>query len=298
MRQAQRLRYVEKIERVVQYLQQLDWSDDRAKADVETLASIARLSPYHFHRVFRLITGEPIGSLVRGLRVARSIVSPNGLASVTEQAMRAGYATPQSFARAVRDVLGSSPSALLKNRDIARELQAKLIRCDPTDADSVPPLSIEIASIEPFKVHAIRNVGAYGELNHAYDSLYACVFAHAAPESLRGIFGVPIDDALSIAERDCRFFCAVRLDVDVDVPAPVQSLELGGGLYVVARHIGSYDLAHSAIDALYAALMESDAVALGDAPIHLHYLDDPEQCAERELRADIYVPIELGAADA
>ena len=299
MREAQQVRYAEKIERVVQYLQKLDWSSDNARADVETLASVARLSPYHFHRIFRLMTGEPIGDLVRRVRVARALFAQDAIATVTDRAMISGYATPQSFARAVRDVLGDSPSVLVKRHDLAVELQSKLLRRTPSAAaDPVSPLSIEIASIEPFTIHAIRNVGAYRELNQAYEKLFAIAFEHVSSDCLRGIVGVPLDDPLSIAERDCRFYCGVRLDAKVTLPAPVKRLELGAGLYVVARHIGSYDLVQGAIDAIFAALLECEAVVLANAPIHLCYLDDPEHQAECELRSDIFIPIESGESNA
>lgn len=298
MRTQQRLHYVQMIERVVQYLQNIDWSDDESKSDLATLASIARLSPYHFHRIFRLITGEPVGDLVRRLRVARALLARDAAANVTERAMVAGYATPQSFARAVRDIASASPSALLSKREIGEDLLARLSVGTMTDAQrALLPLSIEITSIDPFTIQAIRNVGAYRELNSAYEALFATVFAHAPAESLCGIYGVPLDDPLSVAPQECRFYCGVRLNANANIPEPVRPLQLGGGPYVVARHRGNYDLVHDAIDMLFGALMDCDAVSFAHAPIHVCYLDDPETCAERELRADIFIPVESGAID-
>ena len=292
MRPQQRQLYAERIDRVVRHLQTLDWSSNPA-TDLNSLAAVGGLSPFHFHRVFRLMTGESVGEMVRRLRLARTLGGFDvAKASVTEAAMAAGYATPQAFARAMRGVAGCSPSELLRSPDLAAVLRAKLARrAEGKDANSSPPLSIEITSIEPFTVQALRNVGRYEDLDQAYERLFAVILAELPPTSLRGIYGVPLDDPRSVAANDCRFDCAVRVDGAVALPAPVRALILGGGAYVIARHVGSYDLIHAAIDELVDALLDCDEVSLRDAPIHVLYHDEPEQRPAGELRADIHIPI-------
>ena len=70
---------------------------------------------------------------------------------------------------------------------------------------------------------------------------------------------------------------------------------LGGGSYIVARHVGDSHGVHAAIDRLVDALRDCDVARIADAPVHVLYHDDPDQVAASNLRADIFVPIEESA---
>ncbi len=56
--------YKERMLRVLIHIQQ----HLHESIELEELATIAGLSPYHFHRVFRGMLGEPLMTLVRRLR--------------------------------------------------------------------------------------------------------------------------------------------------------------------------------------------------------------------------------------
>jgi AraC family transcriptional regulator len=291
MRPTQHQRYAEQIDRVVQYLQRLDWSRDEQGTDLESLASIANLSSWHFHRIFRLMTGESVGDLVRRIRVARGIAMlDHSSAQVTNAAMASGYSTPQAFARATREVTGRSPTDLRRAEDVLASLRARLNAKDNRNAR--PPLLIEITSIDPFTVQALRNVGDYKHLDAAYGRLFEMVFAEQSIESLRGIYGVPHDDPLSVPAHMCQFDCAVQLDPAGAVTPPVKTMRLGGGTYVIGRHIGDYNLIHATIDQFVCAVLECDGITVADAPLHIRYHDQPEERPIEELRADFFIPLE------
>jgi AraC family transcriptional regulator len=266
----------------------VDWSDEAASIDLEKLAAVANLSPWHFHRVFRLMTGESVGEMVRRLRVAKGVALLGGSpGEVTQAAMASGYATPQGFSRAVRRVTGLSPTELPRSHELLALLRARVAA-----QDGRPPLSIEITSVDPFIVQALRNVGDYRHLDAAFARLFDLVFTEQSMLELRGIYGVPLDDPWSIAPAECRFECAVELDAPATLAPALHAIELGGGSYVVSHHVGDYDSVHVAIDQLYEALLQSRDTCLGDAPMYVWYRDDPEERPARELRANIYIPIE------
>jgi len=60
------------------------------------------------------------------------------------------------------------------------------------------------------------------------------------------------------------------------------------------RHVGSYALLEDATDQLLRDWLPGSGHALRDAPLHYHFLDDPEDVPEAILRADIYVPLAAG----
>lgn len=76
-----------------------------------SLASIARLSNFHFARCFKTSVGVPPHAYLRRLRCqrAKSLLVQTQL-PIGEIAAEVGYETPQAFARMFRSEVGTSPS--------------------------------------------------------------------------------------------------------------------------------------------------------------------------------------------
>lgn len=90
--------------------------DPAAPHSVESLAALAHFSPFHFHRIYRALTGESVAATVRRVRLVQAANRlKDGGASVTEAAIDAGYDSTQSFARAFRDLTGFSPTGFRRN---------------------------------------------------------------------------------------------------------------------------------------------------------------------------------------
>jgi len=106
MRTSTNHRYLERIERVIDALL-------AAPADahsVESLAALAHMSEYHFHRVFRALMGETVQTTMRRVRLVFAADRlAAGAESVARIANAAGYESPQAFARAFRSYTRSTP---------------------------------------------------------------------------------------------------------------------------------------------------------------------------------------------
>ena len=83
------------------------------------LGAMAGFSPYHFHRVFRHVTGEAPKEYLRRLRLERAVyrlkVSPD---NVLQIALEAGFSTHETFTRAFTRRFGITPSEF---RGVLRE---------------------------------------------------------------------------------------------------------------------------------------------------------------------------------
>ena len=79
--------------------------------ELEALARLACLSPFHFHRVFRGMVGETPVEFARRLRLERAAWRlRDKTRAVTEIAFDAGYETHEAFTRAFRAAYSTSPS--------------------------------------------------------------------------------------------------------------------------------------------------------------------------------------------
>jgi AraC family transcriptional regulator len=283
--------YLRRIDRVVALLQQVV-ANDAELPDLTELGHAAQLSPFHFHRVYRALTGETIGRTVARLRLLRALQWLSDPArAVTDAALAVGYETPQAFARAFRQAFGASPSELrAQPARLAGEL-ARLSRA-PID-DAVPPslLQVEVVSLEPFALVATRNTGNFADLAVAYEALFDWAVQHGLIECIAGIYGVPRQDRRDVPPAECEFDCALAFSAEATAGDGTVPLTLGGGLWARLRHVGPYAGLEPATDALLAEWLPYSGYALRDEPLFHHYLDDPEQTPEAVLRTDVHLPV-------
>jgi AraC family transcriptional regulator len=82
---------------------------------LEEIASAAHLSPFHFARLFKKLTGATPHAYLASLRAARAqaLLAETDL-PITEVGARVGYMSSSHFARAFRQATGISPSAYRK----------------------------------------------------------------------------------------------------------------------------------------------------------------------------------------
>lgn len=283
--------YLRRIDRVIRSLQQAVTSDADLP-EVAELARVAHLSVFHFHRVYRALTGETIGRTVARLRLLRALqLLSDPAQAVTDTALAIGYETPQAFARAFRQAFDASPSEL---RAQPARLAAALEQLSRITADSkspASPLLVEVISLEPFALVATRNVGDFADLAVAYEALFGWAAEHGLIERIAGIYGVPRQDRRDTPPAECEFDCALAFEGDAPDGTGLSPLTLGGGHWARLRHVGSYAGLDSATDALLAEWLPGSSYALRDESLFHHYLDDPEETPEAVLRTDIYLPV-------
>ncbi|GAA0270790.1 Bifunctional transcriptional activator/DNA repair enzyme Ada [Methylorubrum aminovorans] len=81
---------------------------------LDALAQASGLSPFHFHRVFKAVTGVTPKTYAQAHRAARAADSLAEGKSVTESVYAAGYGAPSRFYADGAERLGMSPSAYRK----------------------------------------------------------------------------------------------------------------------------------------------------------------------------------------
>lgn len=240
------------------------------------LASAARVSPFHFHRIWRSMTGETVHRTVERLRIAvaqHRLVDED--ATVTGVAMDGGFGTPQSFARSFRRATGVSPTQFLAG-DAGRPLISGdvTLRVDVRDGAMLVALRQE--------------GGAYRELNALFWQLWTWAEAAGTLDGLQALYGIPLDDPASVTEDRLRYDACLALTDPQEPPSPFRLLALPAGDYAVLRHVGSYDGLEEANQRLIGQLLASDREP-GDLPLFHHFLDDPEETAVEALRTDVLI---------
>jgi AraC family transcriptional regulator len=272
--------YAARMDRVAKRIE--DGIAEGAVPTLDELADAAALSRFHFHRLFRLLTGETVGEAITRIRIALAIDAVDSdRATVTAAAHRAGYASSQSLARAARRTTGASITELVGQRD------NQAARGEQHDR----PFRLEYVSLDPVRICSVATTGPYEALNLAYRGLFEALLASDSDLDVMGVYGIPIDDPRDVAPADHRFRCCIAARLD-RVPPGIDVMELADGQYARRRVAATYEALPQLLDATYWRLIDR-GIALRDAPAFFHYLDQPGALDGPAVVHDtaIYVPV-------
>ncbi|WP_207531928.1 AraC family transcriptional regulator [Desertivirga arenae] len=160
--------YQRRLNRVFEFI------DENLNSDLSLsiVADVAFFSPYHFHRIFKSITGETLNDYVsrRKIEKAGADLLHTNLKSI-EIAHKYGYADDASFSKAFKKFFGVSPTTFKKqnpNRHSKiRQLDSKTGQAYP-DSDKYLCIINELK--EWIKMNAKIEVREMPEMNLAYVS--------------------------------------------------------------------------------------------------------------------------------
>ena len=101
--------YAQRVHRVIDHVRQ-NLDDDLS---LDRVSQIAHFSPFHFHRIFRAVTGETLASFTRRARLERAVflMRSSPTRALSSIALEVGFPTPSEFSRVFRAAYGVAPSA-------------------------------------------------------------------------------------------------------------------------------------------------------------------------------------------
>lgn len=281
--------YIERIDRVIQFLnKQVDNTPS-----LEKLADVAAISPFHFQRIYRAVTGESPAQTIRRLRLAKAcVILQASKNTITDIAFAVGYDSSQAFAKALRETTGFTATELRSQPEILVSLIDTLSNSPVRESSSDKILEVKLVSIDPFKVIAHRHVGPADALFQAFGFLFNWVEEKGFAGNMMGIYGIPIDDSRDVELDEYRFDCCFNLGEDAVAEDVFREEWLGGGLFAVTRHTGPYEGLHEKYDYLYGVWLNSSDFSLREHAVYNHYLSDPDTLPPAEWQTDIYLPVQ------
>ncbi|RQR31676.1 GyrI-like domain-containing protein [Burkholderia sp. Bp9142] len=279
------VRYATRVARVHEYIR--THLDDTL--DLNRLAEIACLSPYHWQRVYRALYGESIVLTVRRMRIVRAsedlVCTALQLDAI---ARRAGYGSTHAFARAFRDAYGVPP-AQHRRAGVHRPIYP----LQRGEEDMVKH-EVEIRRLPELHGYAVAHTGAYLKVGDAFGQIGAWVAQHGLIGPGAKMIGIFYDDPDTTPEAQLRAkACIVPADgaPDVEPAPPVERMTVAGGEYAVLLHTGPYADLKTAYQWLYGDWLRHSGREAADAPPFELYLNTPMDAAPADLRTEIHLPL-------
>lgn len=201
--------------------QAIDWISANLDDDLslQRVAAAAHFSPFHFHRIFKILTGESLLQFVTRLRLERALfLMRSAPRSLTDVAVACGLGTSSSFTRTFRKHFGVAPSAadldlLLRERKIGQDAPAGMhYFMKPFPVEEAPDdMRVRIERFGPLKLAYVRVVGSYlkpEELKSAFHRLEDWARRSGIDRQRSLLIGMSMDDPEIVPLAKCRYdFC-------------------------------------------------------------------------------------------
>ncbi|MCG6346294.1 AraC family transcriptional regulator [Vibrio fluvialis] len=220
--------------------------------NLEEVARMAYLSPYHFHRIFKAVMGETLNDYLRRLRMEKAA---NHLfykkLLVVDVALSMGFSSSQAFAKAFKQHFGLTASQvrecdnleaftlLLQNSKIGHMLRKYGHDSESEAAYNHQTLitrshQMDLQTFEPSGLAFVRVTGPYGE---NYEPAVGSLYGWAGPAGLAhhtSIFIYHDNPELTPADK-CRTDICLLVPSGTEVPTHIEYTEFSGGKYATIR---------------------------------------------------------------
>jgi AraC family transcriptional regulator len=273
--------YHRRIARVIETI----LADPGAAHSVDSLAATANFSPFHFHRIYRALTGESIAATVRRVRMARAAhrLATTG-ETVTNVAFDAGYDSPQAFARAFRDFTGVSPSQFQsRQKDLAEATADHRV----AGGEELP--KVDLRELGPIDVLCLRHHGPVATIGQTFRRLERLVRDHGLDPGPTDRLGIAWGDP----EEDGGFTYLAGIQTDGPPPlcAPLEPLRLAGGWYGMHRLVGPYALIAPTFRSLFGRWLPQSGFDADNRPTLEIYRQRQADAAPSQSICDLLIPL-------
>ena len=197
--------YEQRLLKVIDYIYQYA----ERELDVITLAEVANMSSYHFHRIYREFAGETINVTVRRMRLlkAASYLLHSDL-SQHAIAKKVSYGSVEAFNRAFSKHYGETPNQYRESRKTLGSFVYP-----KANKDYATMYSIEQNTFTELTLITVDHQGDYMQIGNAFEKLTVMAAKHNLVDEKTRFFGIYYDDPKTVDKDKLRSKACLSIDV-------------------------------------------------------------------------------------
>jgi len=275
--------YINRISKVIDHIE----NNIDGKLRLNELAEVAMFSKYHFHRIFKSVTGDNLNDFIKRLKMikAHRLLQTDKSITVKELAYSLGYNSVANFSRDFREYYGISPTEVKSSKDHFRRVVIK------TDSEK---LNITFEGIEKipgsFVIYQKITTGYSTKLiPKLFDDLYK--LALEKDFSIRQFIGIGYDDPEFTPADKCKYDACIVVDkalILCDIPYNTKMIK--GGLFAVFYFEGYKDSISLAWDYIFKEWLLNSDYMPDDRP-HLEMYLYSEQYEKGIFNVNLCLPV-------
>lgn len=282
---------------------------------LEKLASYSSFSKFHYHRIFKSVTGITLNDFIKNAKIERALffLMNNPSKTISEIASDCGFLSISSFSRSFRKQHDFSPTEwhnLYRNSNIGithsnigqmkgeieSYLALKLNNLKNNQMSDAMKLDFEIKKIEEFNVIYVRNLNVNSHDSETFGKMFEQLFNWATP---RNLVNFPDTKALTVYRSNANLDGMIQADVCLSVPEGtigeglIGNTVISGGLYAIFHKEAPMSECFKTWNYIYEVWFEENGYQPDNRNFFLNHLNDPKLHPENLHIIDIYIPIKL-----
>lgn len=294
--------YKNRINRVFEFI------DENLDSDLSlnNVSEIAFFSPFHFHRVFKFITGETLNEYVTRRRIEKSALDLlHKNITTTEIAHKYGFSENSSFSRAFKKYYGISPT---KFRNQNPNRHSKISQLQSKNGQDYPDYGKYICIIDNLKnwikMNAKIEIKEMPKMDLAYvssigpqnlENAYGKLIQWAIPRGLMNDQTKMVTiyhDSFKVTEANkVRMSASILLNERVETDGEIGLTSIEAGKFIVGNfEIGMKDFEKS-WTGLFLWMNENGYKKADRNPFEIYHNNFKEH-PEKKAIVDFYIPIE------
>ena len=226
--------------------------------NLDVLAGVANFSPYHFHRIFTVLTGETPGNYVQRMRVEKAarLLQNDKRMSISEIAYTCGFGSISLFSRTFRayfnatakeyrqqeravfakDGLRYSKNGQLISKNVKQEFDFDEQLCTIKLNDLIfMETKIEIKEMPEINVVYIRHTGQYDQIGKVFEKLVKWAGPRGLINAATKTITVYQDDPAVTEMEKVRQDACITVTGDVKTEGEIGKAVIPGGKYAAGR---------------------------------------------------------------
>lgn len=294
--------YKGRIHRVFEYIDQNLDSD----LSLNTISKIAFFSPFHFHRIFKFISGETLNGYVTRRRIEKSALDLlHKNTKTTEIAHKYGFNDNSSFSRAFKKYYGTSPTEFRRQNP---NRHSKIRQLKSKNGQEYPEYEKYICAINDLKnwihMNAIIEIREMPKMDLAYvpsigpqnlENAYGKLIQWATPLGLMNEQTKMVTiyhDSFKVTEANkVRMSACILLNGPIGVDGEIRPALIESGKFIV----GSFTIGLHEFEKSWTGLflwMNRNGYKKADRNPFEIYHNNFNEHPERKAMVDFYIPIE------
>ena len=287
--------YAQRIDRVIDYFR---GNLDR-QVGLAELASVACFSEFHFHRIFRAVSGETLKNFTNRLRLKKAArLLRYSEQSLTDIALDCGFSSSATFSRAFRAGYDTSPRQYRKSGEIKKSKICKELF--PEDEYGLSMSAEEKRAAFPVKLIDIpeRQV-AYIRVTNAFEmdrvlTAFKTLIEWAKSQDIfsQGIlFGMTVDDPHVTPKHLYRYEVCLASYSPFECMEGMSKLKMPAMRYAVIKVSGDLHKVATAWDYLYRDWLITSAYEPEHAPALEVFLDKESAMDWSHFELELCLPV-------
>jgi AraC family transcriptional regulator len=280
---------------------------------LDKLAAVSNFSKFHFHRIFKSVTGITLNEFIKNARIERALffLMNNSSKTIGEISAECGFASISAFSRSFRQSQKTSASKWQTNHKISKigitnsnigKLEAeiegyfalKLSNLKNVEMSNAIKLDVEIKDLAEADVIYVRNLNVHQHDSDTFSKMFEQLISWAKP---RNLINFPNTKALTVYRSNANLTGMLQADVCLTVPEStmgeglIGTTKISGGLYAIFHKEAPMTECLNTWNYIYEVWFEENGYQPDNRNFFLSHLNDPKAHPDNFHMVDIYIPI-------